>query len=116
MNHHEFSKIVLARQAYCRRILVDKAKEYAHEDDRLANFDRAGSLLDTSEAEVLLGMMVKHWVSLTLMIQKQQFGREFAALWQEKITDSINYLHLLEACLEEEFGPGAVEQGLIDEN
>jgi hypothetical protein len=115
VNNHKFSQIVLARQACCRRVLVDKAKEYADNEDRLANFDRAGSLMDCSEAEALLGMMVKHWVSLTTMVQQQRFGVEYAPLWQEKITDAINYLHLLEDCLEEEFGPGAVERGALDE-
>ena len=75
-------------------VLCGKAKEYATED-RLHNFRVAAALQGISERQALAGMMAKHSVSVYDMCLS---GKKYPIeLWQEKITDSINYLLLLNA-------------------
>lgn len=97
MRPREFMELVQRRQEECLQVLEAKAKEYATGEDRLANFRRAAGLLGVSLEEALMGMLVKHWVSLAEMVASR---KSFAmGKWAEKITDAINYLYLLEACL-----------------
>lgn len=81
-----------------RDVLVVKAAEYAPVD-RLANFRKAASLCGKSLPQVIGGMMVKHTVSLYDMIESDKPYP--MGLWDEKITDHINYLILLRAALAE---------------
>ena len=79
-------------------ILCNKAKEYATED-RLHNFRVAASLQGVTELQALAGMMAKHTVSVYDMCSS---GAEYPlSLWEEKITDHINYLLLLNAMVHE---------------
>lgn len=78
-------------------VLVNKAREYADDVDRLANFKRAAELQNTTPIKALGGMMAKHTISVYDMIDSDKtYGIE---LWDEKITDHINYLILLRAAL-----------------
>ena len=83
----------------CRNILVRKAEEYGSVD-RLHNFRKAAAFKNTTMRQVLSGMMLKHTVSIDDMCESPQTFTE--ALWNEKITDGINYLILLRAVVEEE--------------
>lgn len=79
--------------------MQSKAKEYATED-RLHNFRVAAVLQRVSAKDALAGMMAKHTVSVYDMCGSEEtFSQE---LWDEKITDSINYLLLLRALIQEE--------------
>ena len=81
--------------------LMNKAKEYATDDDKLHNFKVAAAVQGISPTAALAGMMAKHTVSVYDMIGT---GETYpAALWEEKIKDSINYLFLLWALLHEEY-------------
>ena len=81
--------------------LMNKAKEYATDGDRLHNFKVAASVQGISPTAALAGMMAKHTVSVYDMIGT---GKVYdIALWEEKIKDSINYLFLLWALLNEEY-------------
>lgn len=98
MKHELFETIVHAQQARCTEILTSKAKEYATED-RLHNFKVAASLEGISTRQALAGMMAKHTVSVyDMCCSSEVFPIE---LWEEKITDHINYLLLLRAIVEE---------------
>ena len=67
---------------------------------RLAHFKRAAALIDGTPKEALLGMLTKHLVSISDMCTDD---RSYSLdRWTEKITDSINYLLLLKALVEEE--------------
>lgn len=80
--------------------LTAKASEYATDGDRLHNFKVAASVQGISPTEALGGMMAKHTVSVYDMIGT---GEVYPLdLWEEKIKDSINYLFLLWALLNEE--------------
>lgn len=81
--------------------LFNKAKEYATDGDRLHNFKVAADVQGISPTAALAGMMAKHTVSVYDMIGT---GEVYPLeLWEEKIKDSINYLFLLWALLNEEY-------------
>jgi len=83
----------------CREILMQKNKEYST-DDRLHTFKMAAVLQNISTRKAIIGMMDKHVVSIHSMCS----GNEEYTLdiWEEKITDNINYLILLRAVVSEE--------------
>lgn len=95
MDAEEFEQICSRQIAQSLEVLVKKAGEYAHPEDRLRNF-RIGSVLTSETPEqVVWGFAVKHIVSISEMVQS---GEEFTkGQWDEKIGDAINYLILLRA-------------------
>lgn len=100
MNIKDFEKVVEEQIARSREILVIKAREYATLD-RLHNFKVAGELQGISPRSALAGMMAKHTVSIYDMCVRPDILYS-AEIWNEKITDHINYLLLLRAIIEEE--------------
>ena len=96
MQADHFENILDAQIKRVRDVLVVKAAEYATED-RLANFKKVGHLRGVTQAQAISGMMAKHTVSIFDMCES---GKSFSmAIWDEKITDHINYLILLRAAL-----------------
>jgi hypothetical protein len=99
MNGEKFAEIVDLQFRLCTDVLVDKAREYAPDDDRLHNFRVAAALQDVDLLEACAGMMAKHTVSVYDMCgSTEKFS---IAQWSEKITDSINYLVILRAIVQE---------------
>jgi len=99
MKTEQFNTIIEEQQKRCVDILINKAKEYATED-RLHNFKVAAELQMTTPINALAGMLSKHTVSIYDMCRSDQiYPKE---LWDEKITDHINYLLLLKALTVEE--------------
>ncbi len=81
--------------------LQKKKKEYTGDNqDRLSAFKVAAAMQGCSSEQALAGMMAKHIVSLYDMCyaDKETFAAE---VWDEKITDTLNYLFLLKAVVEE---------------
>lgn len=103
MTTDNFNKIIQAQIERCETILCKKAEEYATED-RLHNFKVAGALQGVSPVQALMGMMTKHTVSVADMCMSAETYPQ--ALWDEKITDSINYLLLLSALIRESDNEG----------
>lgn len=117
MNMKDFEEVVKAQMLLCEATLTKKGKEYAtnayvEEDDgqlafdidamtdRLHAFKKAAALMDTTPKAALLGMLSKHLVSVSDMcLDNRQHSID---KWNEKITDSICYLVLLRAIVEEE--------------
>lgn len=94
----EFERIFEEQVERSRSVLISKAKEYATED-RLHNFKVAAALEGKTPEQALAGMMAKHTVSVYDMAES---GLVYPIeLWQEKITDHINYLFLLNAIVRE---------------
>ena len=98
MQTDRFENILDAQIKRVRDVLVVKAAEYATED-KLANFKKVAHLRGCGLPQAVLGMMAKHTVSIFDMVES---GKPYnMALWDEKITDHINYLILLRAALVE---------------
>ena len=98
MTSTEFERIFEEQVERSRIVLVNKAGEYATED-RLHNFKVAAALEGKTPEQALAGMMAKHTVSVYDMAES---GLAYPIeLWQEKITDHINYLFLLNAIVRE---------------
>ena len=98
MTATEFERIFEEQVERSRIVLVNKAGEYATED-RLHNFKVAAALEGKTPEQALAGMMAKHTVSVYDMAES---GLAYPIdLWQEKITDHINYLFLLNAIVRE---------------
>jgi hypothetical protein len=98
MNTQRFEEILNAQIKRCTDTLIVKAREYAT-DDRLHNFKTAAVLQGITPVQALAGMMAKHTISIYDMCAS---GKDYPeAMWDEKIGDSINYLLLLRALVEE---------------
>lgn len=103
MNSEWFEKVIKGQIKTCEDVLIGKAKEYATDDDRLHNFKNAAGMMSCDPKEALAGMMAKHTISVYDMCRS---GKDYPIeLWNEKITDHINYLLLLKAIIEEEKSP-----------
>ncbi len=102
MKIKQFEKIIDVQIAHCRETLFRKGKEYAldEETDRLEHFKKAGSLMGTNQKAALFSMLTKHLISVSDMCMKSNEHSE--ELWNEKITDSINYLLILKTIVIEE--------------
>ncbi len=100
MNQERFTQVVHDQLRRSELLLDTKGEEYNKETDRLAFFTKAAALQGETPAQALFGMLAKHLVSLSDMCQP---GVDSSMdRWLEKITDSINYLILLRALVEEE--------------
>jgi hypothetical protein len=93
-----FQRLFEERIQRCHAKLGEKSAEYADEDV-LRNFKQAGHLERRTPRQALVGMMTKHVVSVYDLQHREHVSED---MWDEKLTDTINYLLLLEACLAEE--------------
>lgn len=100
MEKRDFDKLVDRQLHVCKDILTAKGGEYAPSADRLAHFKHSASLMRTTPQMALFAFMAKHLISLEEMCESND---DFTAeRWEEKITDSINYLILLKAIVMED--------------
>lgn len=100
MTYDDFEFLVKFRFTKCQETLVKKATEYATEDERLANFKRGATLLNTTPAHIAMGYGLKHLISVIDMVEGRLPVTE--EMIDEKFGDAINYLVLLEACLKDQ--------------
>ena len=85
MTTEKFNDIINRQIERCKSILCSKAEGYA--------------TADRLHKQALMGMVAKHTVSVADMCMSgEAYPQE---LWDEKITDSINYLLLLSALVRE---------------
>jgi hypothetical protein len=93
------STLIETRFKKTRVTLESKASMYASSDNRLHNFDVGARILNSTPEQALQGMMMKHIISVLDLIEWSETMplQITAALIDEKIGDTINYLILLEA-------------------
>lgn len=106
----EFERIFQRQFEMSEQVLVQKAKEYASDNDRLHNFKSAAALIGGTPEQALWGFAVKHLVSVSDMVASG--GHYSNAQWDEKIGDAVNYFILLRACVfesEKDLATGAEE-------
>ena len=87
----------------CKELLLgEKNVEYSRNGDKLHNFKVAAKMRNTTPENALIGMWVKQLVSIFDIVNDLK-GEELPKreTLAEKITDSINYLILLEALITE---------------
>ena len=96
-----FKEILESRIEKTRAVLSKKEAEYAEGGNRYHNFDEAAKLLNVSPEEALVGMWVKHVVSIFDMVRTISLENLAPpdSLVDEKIGDAINYLILLEGMI-----------------
>ena len=111
MTQKEFQAVFREQVRQCEGLLIQKAKEYTGDNpDRLSAFKAAAAIQDSTPQRALAGMMAKHIISIYDMCyiisiydmcytDRKTFE---LAVWEEKITDSLNYLFLLKAVIKEE--------------
>ena len=98
----EVNEIIGAQIELCAATLQRKTGEYAGGcSDRLGSFKSAAALQHGTPSQALAGMLAKHIVSLYDMCFANNVKYDLCT-WEEKITDSINYLLLLKAIVKEE--------------
>lgn len=101
MTLEKFNESVSRQLNYCETLLIHKGMEYAPDDsDRLRAFKVAASLQDESPKQALCGMLAKHIVSVYEMCRSNE--QQPVDKWIEKLTDSINYLLILRAMVDDE--------------
>ena len=77
---------------HCYNLLFSKAKEYASDEDRLANFKQPTSLFGVTPPEICLYYDSKHIASMVMIAQDIKKGKlPSRELLQEKVGDYINY-------------------------
>jgi len=97
MTSEEFDDLVREENLQSDHILRAKAAEYASIDDRLSNFKHCAGLRGTNSADALVGMLVKHFESISEMAKHPlEYSDEH---WDEKLRDIRNYTYLLRALL-----------------
>jgi hypothetical protein len=94
-----FNELVNARCSKIRTTLNKKAKEYATDDDRFHNFNKAGQMLGSTPEKALWGFLMKHIVSVSDMVEHPEIVTK--ELIDEKIGDCVNYFILLEGLLQQ---------------
>ena len=102
MTQAEFNLVFEKQVHRSAELLVKKAKEYTGDNpDRLSAFKVAAAMQGCRPERSLAGMMAKHIVSLYDMCYADRKTFD-VSIWDEKITDTVNYLFLLRAIIEEE--------------
>lgn len=101
MTQEEFNEVLERRIQLIRMQLEQKRDEYANNNNVLRNFNEAARVMDNEPKEALMGMYVKHHVSVMDFVRSNVAPDP--AKVQEKIGDMINYLILLEALLHQEW-------------
>lgn len=100
MSNNTFTDIIAKQMDLCGNLLISKGEEYAPDVDRLAAFRKAAALQQCSMAQAAFGMLAKHLVSVADMVT---VPAEYSICrWEEKLSDSINYLLILRAIIQEE--------------
>ncbi len=107
MNPKTFEKLFKEIVIRNNKTALAKNKEYASDSDKLHNFKRAAAMLQCTPEKALIGMWVKHIISLLDMVDKIESGKYDSVtlkLLEEKIGDAMIYLALLEAIIKERYG------------
>jgi hypothetical protein len=107
MNTEQFNEIVEARCGKTKKVLVKKSVEYASPTDRFHNFKVAARIGEPqTQQQAALGMLKKHIVSLTDMVEATAHGiYPSAEMLDEKLGDIVNYVILLEGMFIEDSPP-----------
>jgi hypothetical protein len=100
MDAQTFDIVIDEQMNRSRNMLTTKNGAYNPNEDKLHIFKRTAMLRGTTPQGALSGMMAKHTGSIYDMCES---GKEYPIeVWNEKISDHINYLLLLRAVVEDQ--------------
>ena len=100
MNSMRFNKLLEDEILRILETLDSKSEEYSTVDNKLHNFDKAGKMSNQSRERALLGMQLKHTVSIDDIVDNLDKNiLPTLNQLEEKIGDAINYYILLKACI-----------------
>ena len=101
MTHERLNKLIADILSESGKTFAKKNEEYSRED-ALSNFKKAANAKNCTPEDALLGMVVKHWVSVVDNIQDIDKNKVAPLeVWQEKCGDVRVYMMLLEALVTE---------------
>jgi len=102
MDYKTYTDIINTQIDKCQTMLTKKRAEYADDENPIGNFVRTQQLRKhKTVVNALAGHMDKHTISIYDMIEAHERGVRFPqSMWDEKITDHINYFLLLQVALE----------------
>lgn len=100
MDDDTFGRLLDFRISQIKSVLEAKKVEYARAS-RMHNFERAAEILRCSKERALLGIAVKHFVSVLDIVDEIGTKSVRLEFWNEKIGDAINYLVLLDVMVRE---------------
>lgn len=101
VNFKDSSKLFVEKS---NKILIQKAKEYARNENRLFNFDVASAYFSTGTSSIYsaYSFAVKHFVSIETILMDASNGISTPKeMLFEKLGDAYNYCILMWACLKE---------------
>lgn len=102
MTQINFDIVVSKRLDATQATLIEKAKDYVRNGNKMHNFDVGASITGQSREKVLYGFMLKHLISFQDMINDIENGKlpteEYV---DEKIGDIICYAILAEASIKD---------------
>ena len=102
MTKETFDDLLSWRMGRCKTILQAKSVEYGDQNDILHNIKTAAAFERSTPEKAALNRMSKQLVSIVDMIHALDAGQcARNAVWDEKISDTINYLIILEALIHE---------------
>lgn len=104
MKQSEFAVLVEQIRKETTELLVSKGREYAGDEDRLANFKRGAALTGAEPLTVLFIYMSKHYDALATYVRDQQDGDVMPVLSEPitgRLADLINYAILAWALIVE---------------
>lgn len=88
----EFEQLSKEVIEHCWELLFSKAKEYANDTDRMANFKQPTSMMGTNQANVCLWYDMKHIASIAKIAKDIDKGiYPSDELLLEKVGDYVNY-------------------------
>lgn len=98
MTNEAFNKMLKETLKACEDTLSAKSEDYSRGGDKLHNFRRAAQVGETTPAKALLGMKLKHDISILDIVDDLEYAKVHHEDYiQEKFGDAINYLILLKA-------------------
>ena len=97
MNKDKLLKHIEHRINKCKEVLGYKNSEYASQQDVMSNFKNAANFLGVTPEKVAFSYMMKHFESIkSIVYDNKPVTKE---LYEEKVTDLINYLLLIDAMM-----------------
>lgn len=100
-NFELFDEVLREQLKQTEATLGLKGREYSKGADRFSNFKDAARIEQVSPEKALLGMMVKHEVSVRDIVAKLDTELPTEAMLNEKCGDWLNYIVLLKGMIVE---------------